>query len=248
LIEVRLERLEDKALIIVSDTGEGISPEFLPHMFDQFHQADVLTARQEGRKQGGLGLGLAIVKHLVELHNGAIYPFSHGVGQGSDFMITLPLLNTQQPGLEAFRRYVQSGAGAERSSALSGLRVLVVDDEYDTREVLSAMLSRYGAETRAAQSASEAIRILIEWDPDVLVSDIGMPGEDGYQLIAKVRELPADCGGAIPAIALTAFASGQDRQRALSNGFQTHLAKPIEPVELAQVVARAAGRDEKTIV
>jgi len=244
LIEVRLERLEDKALIIISDTGQGISPEFLPHIFDQFRQADVSSTR----KQGGLGLGLAIVKRLVELHGGAIYPYSRGVGQGSDFMITLPLVNTQQAGREAFRRYIQSGAGAERSSALAGLRVLVVDDDYDTREVLSAMLSRYGAVTRAAESALEAIRVLAEWEPDVLVSDIGMPGEDGYQLIAKVRALPAERGGAIPAIALTAYASSQDRQRALSNGFQNHLAKPIEPVELAQVVARAAGRDEKTIV
>lgn len=260
LIEVRLERLEDKALIIVSDTGQGISPEFLPHIFDQFSQADVLSTQEEGHqeghqerhrrgcKQGGLGLGLAIVKRLVEMHGGAIYPYSPGVGQGSDFMITLPLINTRQAGREAFRRYAQSGASAERSSALTGLRVLVVDDEYDTREVLGAMLSRYGAETRAAESAPEAIRLLVEWEPDVLVSDIGMPGEDGYQLIAKVRALPVERGGAIPAIALTAYASGQDRQRALSNGFQTHLAKPIEPVELAQVVARAAGRDEKTIV
>jgi PAS domain S-box-containing protein len=252
LIEVRLERLEDKALIIVSDTGQGISPEFLPHIFDQFRPADVLSTYQErhreGCKQGGLGLGLAIVKRLVEMHGGAIYPYSPGVGQGSDFMITLPLINTRQAGREAFRRYVQSGAGAERSSALTGLRVLVVDDEYDTREVLGAMLSRYGAETRAAESAPEAIRLLVEWEPDVLVSDIGMPGEDGYQLIAKVRALPVERGGAIPAIALTAYASGQDRQRALSNGFQTHLAKPIEPVELARVVARAAGRDEKAIV
>ena len=251
LIEVRLERLEDKALIIVSDTGQGISPEFLPHIFDQFSQADVLSSHreghQEGRKQGGLGLGLAIVKRLVELHGGAIYPYSRGVGQGSDFMITLPLINAQQAGREAFRRYVQSGAGGERSSILTGLRVLVVDDEYDTREVLGAMLTRYGAETRAAESATEAIRILVEWRPDVLVSDIGMPGEDGYQLIANVRALPVEQGGAIPAIALTAYASGQDRQRALSNGFQTHLAKPIEPSELAQAIARAAGRDEKVV-
>ena len=252
LIEVRLERLEEKALLIVSDTGEGISPEFLPHIFDQFRQSDVLSTYREGykegRKQSGLGLGLAIVKRLVELHGGAIYPFSRGVGQGSDFMITLPLVNTPQAGLEAFQRYVKSNTGGERSSALAGLRVLIVDDEYDTREVLGAMLSRYGAETRAAESASEAIRMLVEWKPDVLVSDIGMPGEDGYQLIANVRALPPEQGGAIPAIALTAYASGMDRQRILATGFQTHLTKPIEPLELAQVVARAAGKDEMIVV
>src|SRR5262245_568320 len=247
MIEVRLERLEDKALLIVSDTGQGIDPEFLPHVFDQFSQADALSTRREGQGQGGLGLGLAIVKRLVELHGGAIYPFSRGQGQGTDFMITLPLGIAQQPGREAFRRFIQSGAG-KRSSALEGLRVLVVDDEFDTREVLGTMLTRYGAETRSAESASEALQMLVEWKPDVLVSDIGMPVEDGFDLIAKVRALPADQGGAIPAIALTAFASSQDRQRALSNGFQTHLTKPVEPVELAQVIARAAGRDEKAIV
>jgi PAS domain S-box-containing protein len=247
MIEVRLERLEDKALLIVSDTGQGIDPEFLPRIFDQFSQADVLSTRREGQGQGGLGLGLAIVKRLVELHGGAIYPFSRGQGQGTDFMITLPLGSAQQPGREAFRRFIQSGAG-ERSAALAGLRILIVDDEYDTREVLRTMLTRYGAETRSAESASEALRTFVEWKPDVLVSDIGMPVEDGYDLIAKVRALPADQGGAIPAIALTAFASGQDRQRALSNGFHTHLTKPVEPVELAQVIARAAGRDEKAIV
>jgi PAS domain S-box-containing protein len=248
LIEVRLERLpegrEDKALLIVSDTGQGIDPEFLPRVFDLFRQAD----NSPTRKHCGLGLGLAIVKRLVELHGGAIYPYSRGLGQGSDFMITLPLATDQHAGNEAFHRQVQAGAGGKRASALGGARVLVVDDEYDTREVLGAMLSRYGAEVRAAESAAEAIRMLIEWAPDVLVSDVGLPGEDGYGLINKVRLLPEERGGAIPAIALTAYAGSQDRQRALSNGFQTHLAKPVEPVELARVVALAVGRDVKAIV
>lgn len=247
LIEVRLERLDDKALLIVSDTGQGIDPEFLPRVFDLFRHPD----NSSTRKHGGLGLGLAIIKRLVELHGGAIYPYSRGLGQGSDFMITLPLATDQQAGHEAFHRYIQAtqtGAGGKRASALGGARVLVVDDEYDTREVLGAMLSRYGAEVRAAESAAEAIRVLIEWAPDVLVSDVGLPGEDGYELINKVRALPEERGGAIPAIALTAYASSQDRQRALSNGFQTHLAKPVEPVELARVVALAVGRDVKAIV
>jgi len=247
MIEIRLERLEDKALLIVSDTGQGISPEFLPHIFDLFRQADnSSTPKQAG--SSGLGLGLAIAKHLVELHGGAIHPYSRGEGQGSDFMITLPLAATQQAAHGAWRRYIQAGGRAGRSSTLAGLRVLVVDDEHDSREVLSVMLTRHGAEAQAAESAAEAIRILVEWRPDVLVSDVGLPGEDGYELIRKVRALPADQGGAIPAIALTAYANSQDRQRALSNGFQTHLAKPIEPIELAQVIARAAGRDDKTIV
>jgi PAS domain S-box-containing protein len=245
LIEVRLERLEDKALLIVSDTGQGISPEFLPHIFDQFRQADSASTL----KHGGLGLGLTIVKRIVELHGGAIHPYSRGPGQGSDFMITFPLATAQPDGAKAIQRYAKSGGGAAegRSSALSGVRVLVVDDEFDTREVLSAMLTRYGAEVRAVESAADAIRTVAEWNPGALVSDIGLPEEDGYDLIAKVRALPADRGGHVPAIALTAFAGSQDRQRALSLGFQAHLAKPIEPVELARVVARAIGRDEKQI-
>ncbi|MGE0132936.1 MAG: ATP-binding protein [Blastocatellales bacterium] len=249
LIEIRLERLEDKALLIVSDTGQGISPEFLPHVFDRFRQADGSSTRKHARF-GGLGLGLAIVKRLVELHGGAIYPYSRGEGQGCDFMITFPLATRQQAGHETSHRYIQTdeGTGDERSSALGGVRILVVDDEFDTREVLGAMLARYGAEVRAVESAAEAIRVLVKWNPDVLVSDVGLPGEDGYELIKKVRALHANQGGAIPAIALTAYAGSQDRQRALSNGFQTHLAKPIEPVQLARIVARAAGRDVKAIV
>jgi CheY-like chemotaxis protein len=136
----------------------------------------------------------------------------------------------------------------ERRSALLGVRVLVVDDEIDTREVIRAMLTRYGAEVRAAESAADAIRVLTEWKPDALVSDIGMPGEDGYEMIAKVRALPANQGGAVAAIALTAFAGSQDRQRALSSGFQAHLTKPVEPVELVRNVARVIGRNETVIV
>jgi PAS domain S-box-containing protein len=247
LIEIRLERLEEKALLIVSDTGQGISPEFLPHIFDQFRQADAASTR----KFGGLGLGLTIVKRIVELHGGAIYPYSRGVGQGSDFMITLPLAIAPSNGGSAIHQYAHSGVSGpldDRRSTLSGVRILVVDDEYDTREVLGAMLARYGAEVRAVESAAEAIRALVEWKPDALVSDIGMPEEDGYDLIAKVRALPAEQGGAVPAIALTAYAGGQDRQRTLASGFQAHLAKPIEPVELARVVARMIGRNEKVIV
>ncbi len=243
LIEVRLERLEQKALLIVSDTGQGIDPEFLPHIFDRFRQADSSTKRQ----QGGLGLGLAIVKHLVELHNGAIYAYSRGEGQGSDFMITLPLATpeTESKGSELWPETLPESQ--TKSGSLRGVKVLVVDDEHDTREILSVMLARYGTEVRAAGSVAEALEILTTWQPDMLVSDIGMPGEDGYVMIQKLRALPPDEGGEIPAIALTAFASPIDREKALAAGFQRHLSKPVEPVELAKIVARVLGRSEEGI-
>ncbi len=244
LIEVRLERLENKALLIVSDTGQGIDPEFLPRIFDRFGQADTSSKR----RQGGLGLGLAIVKHIVELHDGAIYAYSRGDGQGSDFMITVPLAVNTEDGAGAIMWPMRpEGQEESRSSTLRGVRVLVVDDEHDTREVLSVMLARYGAEVRAAASAAEAMGVLREWRPDVLVSDIGMPEEDGYALIAKVRALQPEEGGDVHAIALTAFAAAQDKERALAAGFQRHIAKPIEPVALAKNVARILGRSDEGI-
>jgi PAS domain S-box-containing protein len=243
LIEVRLERLENKALLIVSDTGQGIDPEFLPHIFDRFRQADSSTKRQ----QGGLGLGLAIVKHIVELHGGAIYAYSRGEGQGSDFMITLPLAVQKVESNEGELWPESLPESSTRSGSLRGVKVLVVDDERDTREVLSVMLNRYGTEVRAAGSVREALEVLSEWKPDLLVSDIGMPDEDGYVMIQKLRALPADEGGQLPAVALTAFASPADREKALASGFQRHLAKPVEPVELAKIVARVLGRSEEGI-
>lgn len=244
LIEVRLERLENKALLIVSDTGQGIDPEFLPHIFDRFRQWDGSARRQ----QGGLGLGLAIVKHLVDLHNGAIYAYSRGIGEGSDFMVTLPLtiesVNAEEMPPWPVRQEIKVET---RSTTLRGTKVLVVDDDYDTREILAAMLSRYGPEVRAAASAAEAVDLFTAWRPDVLVSDIGMPIEDGYDLIRKIRAMPIDQGGNTSAIALTAFAGKEDRQRALAAGFQQHLSKPIEPVALAKVVARILGRNDEGI-
>ncbi|HQR36034.1 MAG TPA: PAS domain S-box protein [Blastocatellia bacterium] len=243
LIEVRLERLENKALLIVSDTGQGIDPEFLPHIFDRFRQADSSSKRQ----QGGLGLGLAIVKHIVELHGGAIYAYSRGEGQGSDFMITLPLA-VQKVEAQEGELWPESLPEAQtRSGNLRGIKVLVVDDERDTREVLSVMLNRYGTEVRTAGSVREALEVLSEWKPDMLVSDIGMPEEDGYVMIRKLRALPADQGGQLPAVALTAFASPADKEKSLAAGFQRHLAKPVEPVELAKIVARVLGRSEEGI-
>jgi PAS domain S-box-containing protein len=244
LIEVRLERLENKALLIVSDTGQGIDPEFQPHIFDRFRQADSSYRRQ----QGGMGLGLAIVKHLVELHHGAIYAYSRGIGQGSDFMITLPLAVHGDNADDDLRWPLRpEGQGETRITSLKGARVLVVDDDHDTREILSVMLNRYGTDVRAASSAAEAIEIFTAWKPHVLVSDIGMPVEDGYALIGKIRALPEEMGGDVPAIALTAFAGVQDKERALQTGFQQHLSKPVEPVQLAKVVARILGRSEEGI-
>jgi PAS domain S-box-containing protein len=244
LIEVRLERLENKALLIVSDTGQGIDPEFLPAIFDRFRQADSSSKR----RQGGLGLGLAIVKHIVELHSGAIYAYSRGEGQGSDFMITLPLAAADTASESSELWPIRPDGQMEtRTTSLRGARVLVVDDDHDTREILAVMLMRYGTDIRSAGSAAEAIEIFKQWRPDVLVSDIGMPVEDGYALIGKIRALTSEEGGDIPAIALTAFAAAQDRERTFEAGFQKHLSKPVEPVQLAKEVARILGRSEEGI-
>jgi PAS domain S-box-containing protein len=245
LIEVRLERLEGKALLIVSDTGQGIDPEYLPYVFDRFSQMDSTSKR----RQGGLGLGLAIVKHIVELHGGAIYAYSRGEGQGSDFMITLPLATQIVEGeaSELWAARPDDEATQTRAGKLGGVRVLVVDDEHDTREILSVILTRYGAEIRTAGSAAEAMEVFGQWRPDVLVSDIGMPVEDGYVLIKKIRALPPENGADVPAIALTAYASAQDKRNALAAGFQRHLAKPVEPVALAKNVALILGRSDEGI-
>jgi signal transduction histidine kinase/CheY-like chemotaxis protein len=236
-IEVRLERVEDKALITVSDTGQGISPEFLPYVFDRFRQADGSTKRAHG----GLGLGLAIVKHLVALHGGAVHAFSNGAGKGADFMVTLPLAITRQEPLQITSEWAPP-VSHTYYGPLSGMRLLVVDDEVDTREVLSAMLRQSGAEVRAADSTASALAVLRSWRPDVLISDIGMPVEDGYALLHRLRSLPPEQGGAIPAVALTAYADGQDRQRALEAGFQAHLPKPVESSLLIQAISGFANR------
>jgi signal transduction histidine kinase/CheY-like chemotaxis protein len=236
-IEVRLERVEDKALITVSDTGQGISPEFLPYVFDRFRQADGSTRRVHG----GLGLGLAIVKHLADLHGGAVHAFSNGVGKGADFMVTLPLAVARQEPLQVTGEWA-APVSPTHYGPLSGMRLLVVDDEVDTREVLSAMLRQSGAEVRMADSTVSALAVLGSWRPDVLISDIGMPVEDGYTLLHRLRSLPPEQGGAIPAVALTAYADGQDRQRALEAGFQAHLPKPVESSLLVQAISGFANR------
>jgi PAS domain S-box-containing protein len=238
-VQVRLERINSHVELTVSDTGQGIETEFLPFVFDRFRQAD-MTKR---RAHGGLGLGLAIARHLVELHGGAVSAASGGPGRGATFTVTLPLLVVRAEAGAAERRHPTAVESLpyESGPALDGLRVLVVDDEPDTRELLAAVLKGRGAAVTLAASAGEALEALERETPHVLVSDIGMPGEDGYDLIRRVRALPPERGGNVPAAALTAYAREDDRIRALLAGFQIHIPKPVNPAELAAVVATLAG-------
>ena len=231
-VEVVLKRVENHVQMIFSDSGIGISPEFLPHVFDRFRQADAASTRQ----QGGLGLGLSIVRHIVESHGGTVSAESAGVGKGSKFIVSLPLIDIEDMAPE--------GSGIKdhpeelvASTSLKGLHILVVDDEADSCELLRAVLEKCGSKVATVTSAAEALEFIKETLPDVLISDIGMPIEDGYSLIAKVRALPAEQGGQIPAAALTAYAAPTDGQRIIRSGFQIHLAKPIETTSLLSAIA-----------
>jgi signal transduction histidine kinase/DNA-binding response OmpR family regulator len=244
-VGVRLEHADDHAEIIVSDTGQGINPQFLPYIFDRFRQADGSTTR----KHGGLGLGLAIARHLVEMHGGTIKAHSEGIHQGSTFSVRLPLrtanLSHEEEGAESTSSMTNAGRGSFLSfPVLEGLRVLVVDDEDDTRDLIATVLRRCGAEVRGCETAAEALEQCHAWSPDLLISDIGLPGEDGFSLIKKVREIEGLCGQ-LPAVALTAYASPEDRDRVLSAGFQMHIAKPVEPEELVTIIANVSGRSNK---
>ncbi|MEH2435941.1 MAG: PAS domain S-box protein [Nostoc sp.] len=221
------------AQIQVIDTGIGINPDFLPYVFDRFRQADSSSTRS----YGGLGLGLAIARNLVELHGGTIHANSPGKGQGATFTVKLPLLKS--PPLHPIAPLPLSPS---IPLSLLGVRVLVVDDQADTRDFISTILEQYQAEVQAVESVAKALQLITQWKPDVLVSDIGMPDEDGYSLIRKVRSQPPELGGNIPAAALTAYTRAEDRMRAIQEGYQLHLPKPIEAAELATVVARLAGR------
>jgi PAS domain S-box-containing protein len=241
-VQVRMERVNSHVEIAVSDTGAGVSADFLPHVFDRFRQADQKTTR----RHGGLGLGLAIVRHLVELHGGTVRAESPGEGQGSTFRVLLPVAPVYVS--ESSEGRVHPAARDtlppfECPDRLDGLRVLVVDDEPDTRDMLKAGLGQCGARVTSVGSAAEALASLSEEPPDVLISDIGMPDVDGYELIKKVRALPAERGGKVPAIALTAYARTEDRMHALRAGYQMHVPKPVELAELAAVTASLARRE-----
>jgi PAS domain S-box-containing protein len=224
-IEVRLHQVENVAQIEVQDTGKGIKPDFLPYVFDSFRQEDGAITR----KFGGLGLGLAIVRYLTEQHGGMITVESAGEGQGATFIVRLPLHHTTPAGLPAETSPAQS-------LDLNQLKILVVDDEADMRELMRVLLASYGAQVQTARSAMEALHQLESWRPQVLISDIGMPEMDGYMLLRKVRHLPPEQGGHIPAIALTAYAGEYDQQQTLAAGFQKHVAKPVEPNQLAEAI------------
>lgn len=239
-VQIALERVNSHLEISVADTGEGMDPEFLPLVFDRFRQADSGTTR----RHGGLGLGLAIVKQIVELHGGSVRAKSPGPGKGSTFVVSLPL--QVLPLNEADRIHPQAGSSDDGESGvsvdLSGTRILIVDDEPDARSIVSRLLEARNAQVVTASSADEALELLKTFQPTVLLSDIGMPIKDGYQLIREVRGLPAAEGGSVPAVALTAFARTEDRRRALLAGYQSHLAKPIDAGELIAVVAMLIGR------
>jgi PAS domain S-box-containing protein len=235
LVQLRLERVNSHVEISVSDTGQGIASEFLPHVFDRFRQADQRTTRQHG----GMGLGLAIVKNLVELHGGTVRAASPGIGEGSTFTVRLPVLPVYQVDPEGGRVHPTARdllPQPEIDDRLDGTTILVVDDEPDARELLTVGLERCGAQVKAAASVTEAFRAIAVQIPDVLISDIGMPDEDGYELIRKLRLMPEEKGGKIPSIALTAYARVEDRLRALRSGYQMHVPKPVELAELVAVV------------
>ncbi|MFN6529177.1 response regulator [Nostoc sp. ChiSLP03a] len=232
-LKSKIQNLKSQyAQIEVIDTGVGISSEFLPKVFERFRQADSTTTRSHN----GLGLGLAIVRHLVELHKGAIFAESLGTGQGATFTVRLPLLQDNK-GSKVSREATGEISSPVASTPLAGLRVLVVDDEADTRNFLSFMFEEYGAFASAVASVDEALVVLEQAKPDILISDIGMSEQDGYTLIRKLRSLEPEKGGRIPAIALTAYTREEDRLEALSAGFQQHLSKPIDPNKLISAVA-----------
>ena len=237
---VRLERVESHVEVTVSDTGQGIGPEFLPYVFDRFRQADATNTRAHG----GLGLGLAIVRQLVELHGGTVRVDSEGEGLGSTFTVGLPLAMARDvaDNAESVSQQVFTSPEFDCLPHLGGLRVLVVDDEAETLDLLQVILESCEAHVSTASSAAAALEAIRAEAFDVLISDIGMPEEDGYVLIAKVRELEKERGGKIPAAALMAYAGEEDRIRALRSGFQIHVPKPICPNELVAVVATLAGR------
>ncbi len=240
-VHVYLRRVESHVEVSVTDTGQGIAPAMLPHLFQRFRQAESGTTRPHG----GLGLGLALVRHLVELHGGRVTAESPGEGRGATFTVTLPMTSANASVSDPRVHPRADGAPASdqaRVSLLRGLRVLIVDDHLDSRDLIAAILGEAEAESCTCASAAEGLAKLQEWRPDVLISDVEMPGEDGYAFIRKVRALPASAGGATRALVLTAYGRLEDRMRSLDAGFDIHLPKPVDPAELLRVVATLAGR------
>lgn len=245
-VELRLERVGSFVQIVVKDSGKGIEPEFLPHVFEVFRQAEGQITRAEG----GLGLGLAIVNKIVEMHGGSVKAESAGENQGATFTVQLPIrgVNAAETLLPDNTRQVHPAVEngnkfhLEKLPSLTGLSILAVDDQLDTLEMIETVLTRSGATVITARSAQEALAQLQTWLPNILVADIGMPDEDGFSLIQKVRKLSVARGGKTPAVALTAFARVEDRLKTLSTGFQMHVPKPVEPAELVVIIASLAGR------
>jgi signal transduction histidine kinase/CheY-like chemotaxis protein len=245
-VEVRLERIDSHVEITISDTGQGIGPELLLHVFDRFRQSDSSTTR----RHGGLGLGLSIVRQLVELHGGTVTAESPGEDAGTTFKVVLPVTsvhNKPSDSEKTTQPMIEGTSPTDIQQSLNGLRVLVVDDERDSRELIAAVLMLHGAEVVSFGSAIEALEEMERQQFDVLVSDIGMAERDGYWLIKKVRQLPEEHGGRIPAAALTAYAGVEDRKRVLLAGYQMHIPKPVEPAALTSVVVSLAEQYAKPV-
>lgn len=228
-VEVSLKRVESEAQIQIKDNGKGITPDFLPYVFESFRQEDGKITR----KFGGLGLGLAIVRQLTELHGGTVRAFSEGEGTGATFTVCLPVIKTPSLSVNDFP---SNENNLSEENVLQGIKILVVDDEADMRDLVITILEQAGAIATAARSAAEALTVFAQFQPMLLISDIGMPDRDGYMLMQQVRALPPEQGGCVPAIALTAYAAESDQQQALKAGFQKHLPKPIEPEALVKVI------------
>jgi PAS domain S-box-containing protein len=246
-VTVRVEKAGDEAQISVEDTGVGISRDFLPHVFERFRQGDSSNTRSHG----GLGLGLAVVRHLIEMHGGTVTAESGGTGQGSTFVVRIPLHQggeaQEDPAPPVFTESRSFSFDREElppnTPQLDGVQVVVVDDGEDVRDVISTILRQNGATVRAAGTAKEALDLIAQKPPDVLLSEVEMKGETGHSLISRVRMLPPDRGGTVPAAALSAYSRSEDRVQALLAGFQIHLTKPVRPAELVAVIAALARRN-----
>ena len=237
-VALMIQPSTDHIEVRVADTGQGIGPDFLPHVFERFRQADGATTR----RHTGLGLGLAIVRQLVELHGGTVHAASEGAERGATFTVRLPIAAREARGAHATepgeRRITAATASPlPRLPRLDRLRVLIVDDSADGRALTLLLLVQAGATVKAVASVREALQTLAVERPDVLVSDIGLPDQDGYGLIRQIRQDEADHGGFLPAVALTGYARAEDRNRILSAGFQAHVPKPVDPIELAAAIA-----------